>query len=226
MEVDGHSAGLHWRRRVLLIRDRSVTTSTDELFTLESMARSLILRDGEVQIIAVTPVPWGVGRPMLVGAVGLALVLLGSAHVHFLHLIVWWLLAVLVAPFAVVTLTRIWRWRSHKIHVTSQRVLLEGGVIVHQRTVIELRDVIATRVEQRILERITRRGVVTLETSGGSIALGKVRHPGALCRIIDAERSEHGRQPLPLDTVFTFEDPTVDEFEIRPDRRRPRGKRE
>lgn len=224
--MNGHSSGLHWRRRVLLIHDRSVATSADGLFTLEGMASSLLLRDGEVQIIAVTPVPWGVGRPMLAGVAGLALVLLGSAHVHIVHLMVWWLLAVLVAPFAVVTLTRIWRWRSHKIHVTSQRVLLEGGVIVHQRTMIELRDVIATRVEQRILERITRRGVVTLETSGGSIALGKVRHPGALCRIIDAERTEDRRQPLPPDTVFTFEEPTDDEFEIRPDRRRPRGKRE
>lgn len=185
------------------------------------MAKALLLREGETQIISVTPVPWGIGRPLFACVVSLVLVLEGSAHVHVVRLARWWLLAILVVPFAVVTLTRIWRWRSHKIHVTNLRVLLEGGVLAHQKTMIELRDVIATRTEQRVLERVTRRGVVTLETSGGSISLGRVRHPGALCRIIDAERAEMHRQHLPLDTVFTFEEPPGDGYEIRPDRRGP-----
>ncbi|NNN01244.1 MAG: PH domain-containing protein [Acidimicrobiaceae bacterium] len=186
------------------------------------MAKSLILRDNEVRIISVTPVAWGILRPLLLGVIGLVLVVIGSMHVHLLHRLLWWLVAVVVAPFALVTLTRIWRWRSHKIHVTTQRVLLEGGVLGHQKTMVELRDVVATRVDQSLLERITRRGMVSLETSGGPILIGRVRHPSALCRIIDAERSEQRQPPLALDTVFTYEEPSVDQFEIRPVRRRRR----
>jgi len=52
-----------------------------------------------------------------------------------------------------------------------------------------LRDVIALRVDQRVTERLARRGVVVLETNAGSVMIGKLRHPGALVRLIDAERA-------------------------------------
>jgi len=190
------------------------------------MAKAPILRDGEAQVITVTPVSWGIARPLLSAILVLALVIEGSAHVHILHLAFWWLLVVLVAPFAVVTLTRIWRWRSHKIHVTNQRVLTEAGVLSRQKSMIELRDVTATRVDQSFFERIIRRGHVTLETSGGPIPLGRVRHPGALCRIIDTERFARPVQPLPYDTVFAFDEPSTDEFEVRPNPRRRRDPRD
>jgi uncharacterized membrane protein YdbT with pleckstrin-like domain len=178
-----------------------------------------MLREGEVSIISVTPVPWGVVRPLLMSMAGLVLIVLGAEHIRFVHRVAGWLVVIIIGPFLLVTLTRVWRWRSHKVHVTNQRVLLEGGVLSHQRTMIELRDVVATRVDQRLVERLSRRGVVTLETSGGSIPLGKVRHPGALCRLIDAERLDRQHHPLPFDTVFTFDEPSDDDFEIRPERR-------
>jgi hypothetical protein len=117
-------------------------------------------------------------------------------------------------------LTRAWRWRSHKVHVTNERIVQEGGVLRHYRSSIELPDVIATRVDQRVSERLTRRGLLVLETAAGPIVVGKVRHPGALCRLIDAERSGHAIRPLPLDTVFGFEEPEALGFEVRPQRRR------
>jgi uncharacterized membrane protein YdbT with pleckstrin-like domain len=110
-----------------------------------------------------------------------------------------------------------WRWRSHKVHVTNDRVIIEGGVLRHQRTSVELRDVLATRVVQRLGERLTRRGFVFLETALGPMVVGQVRHPGALCRLIDAERAGAQSSSLPLDTVFTYEERDPFDLQIQPD---------
>jgi membrane protein YdbS with pleckstrin-like domain len=180
------------------------------------MAPRLILRDGEVRIISVTPVARGTVRPCLVGVVMVALVILGAKHVHLIHEHEMLLALILAGPFAVVALTRTWRWRSHKVHVTNERIVVEGGVLRHQRSTVDLRDVVALRVDQRVSERLTRRGVVVLETNVGSIIIGKLRHPGALVRLIDAERAHDQIDPVPFDTVFGYEDPEPFDYEVRP----------
>jgi uncharacterized membrane protein YdbT with pleckstrin-like domain len=130
------------------------------------------------------------------------------------------LLALIFAgPFAVIALTRTWRWRSHKVHITNERIVVEGGVLRHHRSTVDLRDVIALRVDQRVSERLTRRGVVVLETNGGSIVIGKLRHPGALARLIDAERAGNQIDLVPFDTVFGYDDPEPIDYEVRPRRR-------
>lgn len=183
------------------------------------MAPRLILRDGEVRIISVTPVARGTVRPSLVGVVVLALVIYVAQHVHFIHDHEMWFALVLAGPFAVIALTRTWRWRSHKVHVTNERIVIEGGVLRHHRSTVDLRDVVALRVDQRLSERLTRRGVVVLETNGGSILIGKLRHPGALVRLIDAERVNGQIDPVPFDTVFGYDDPEPFDYEVRPRRR-------
>src|ERR1700722_5425959 len=179
----------------------------------------MILREGEVKIISVTPVARGLVRPCLVGIVMLALVLFGAKHVHFIHHHEMLLGLIFAGPFAVVALTRTWRWRSHKVHITNERVVVEGGVLHHYRNTVDLRDVVALRVDQRVTERLTRRGIVILETNGGSLMIGKLRHPGALVRLIDAERANSQVDPVPFDTVFGFEEPEPFDYEVRPRRR-------
>jgi uncharacterized membrane protein YdbT with pleckstrin-like domain len=181
------------------------------------MGRRDLLREGEVRVISVTPVSRGVVRPLLVTLTTLALIVEGASRYALVHRFEDWLVLVLIGPLGLVTLTRIWRWRSHKVHVTNDRVIVEGGVLRHQRTSIEMRDVIATRVDQRMSERLTRRGYVFLETSGGPLAVGLVRHPAALCRLIDAERRERENVDVPFDTIYTFEDPDPYKFEVHPD---------
>jgi membrane protein YdbS with pleckstrin-like domain len=183
----------------------------------------MILREGEVKIISVTPVARGLVRPILVGIVMLALVLFGAKHVHFIHHHEMLLGLIFAGPFALVALTRTWRWRSHKVHVTNERVVVEGGVLHHQRSTVDLRDVVALRVDQRVSERLTRRGLIVLETNVGSILIGKLRHPGALVRLIEAERANNQIDPVPFDTVFGYEDPEPFDYEVRP--RRQRGDR-
>jgi uncharacterized membrane protein YdbT with pleckstrin-like domain len=183
----------------------------------------MILREGEVKIISVTPVARGMVRPSLVGFVMLALVIFGAKHVHFIHQHELWFGLILAGPFVLVVLTRTWRWRSHKVHVTNERIVVEGGVLHHQRSTVDLRDVVALRVDQRVSERLTRRGLVVLETNGGSIFIGKLRHPGALVRLIDAERANSQIDPVPFDTVFGFEDPEPFDYEVRPRRQRGNG---
>lgn len=180
----------------------------------------MILRDGEVKIISVTPVARGTVRPCLAGIVVLALVAFGAHHLLFMRQHEWWIGLILAGPFCLVALTRTWRWRSHKVHVTNERIVVEGGVLHHQRAAVELRDIVALRVDQRVAERLSRRGVVALETNGGSIVIGKFRHPEALVRLIDAERANNQIEPVPFDTVFGFEQPEPFDYDVRPRRQR------
>lgn len=179
-----------------------------------------MLREGEVKIISVTPVSRGVVRPLLIVGAAIVLVVEGSVHISFVHHHESLIGLIVVGPLVLVTLTRMWRWRSHKLHVTNERIVVEGGVLHHQRSAIELRDVVATHVDQRVTQRLTRRGSLVLETAAGPVVLERVRHPSALCRLIDTERTGHHEQSLPLDTVFSFDQPEQFDYEVRPRRRR------
>jgi membrane protein YdbS with pleckstrin-like domain len=190
------------------------------------MGNRLTLRDGEVRIITVTPVARGIVRPVVVAMVMIAAVIFGAKHVHFFHQHEMLFGLILAGPFILVTLTRVWRWRSHKIHVTNDRIILEGGVLGHQRSTVELDDIAAIRVDQRVSERLTRRGVIFLETVAGTIFVGKVRHPGALCRLIDAQRLNYHEGPVPLDTVYSFEEPEPFDIDMFPNERQPRQRYE
>ena len=181
------------------------------------MSRRDLWREGEVRIISVTPVSRGVLRPSLLTVTTLALIVEGASRFVYVHRFEELLMVILVLPLAAVTLTRTWRWRSHKIHITNERIIVEGGVLRHQRSAVDLRDVFATRVDQRITERLWRRGYVYLETSGSSVPIGLVRHPAALCRLIDAERMAPDAQTDPLDTIYTYEDPNSSPYEVLPD---------
>ncbi len=181
------------------------------------MGRRVLWREGEVRVISVTPVSRGVIRPFLLTVTTLAIIVEAAGRYSFIHRAEDWLVILLVLPLAAVTMTRTWRWRSHKLHVTNQRLINEGGVMRHQRTSIELRDVTATRVDQRLSERLTRRGYVSVETAAGLVLLGQVRHPEALCRLIDAERLGGESRFDPFDTIYTYEDDEPYQFEVQPD---------
>lgn len=186
------------------------------------MSRKVVWRYGEERVITITPVARGLAVPVLATALAVTLVELGSSHVHLLHSISMVLWIVVVVPCLFVVATRTWRWRSHKVYVTNQRVIIKGGALKHHRGEVALGEVISTQVDQRLLERISRRGVVTLETREGTMYLGLVRHPSALCRLIERERMGLQRDDVAYDTVFDFDPPNVHNFEINPRRRHGR----
>lgn len=163
--------------------------------------RRFVVRDGEERIVSVTPVSRGVLRPVVLVLALAATVryLVDTVHgvAHYQLVIV----LVVVGPTVLVVATRIWRWRSHKIHITSHRVVVEGGVARHIRTGIDLRDVIAVRAVQGLGGRITARGEVVLETAAGPWTVGRVRHPAALVRLIEGERSRHRESTWGYDDV-------------------------
>ena len=174
-------------------------------------------RDDERRVISVTPIAVGVAWPTLFAFVTAALVLEAGHRFALVHKVSGVVLLVGVVPPAVVALARIVRWRSHKVHLTDRRVLVEGGVLDHYAFSVELADVFATRVVQSVRERLTRRGVVVLETvGGGPVEVGRVRQPAALCRLIDAERSAQ-RPAVPFDAVYTYDEPDPFPGEMRPE---------
>jgi membrane protein YdbS with pleckstrin-like domain len=181
------------------------------------MSRRGLWREGEIRIISITPVSRGVVRPVLLTITTWALIIEAASRYSFVHRFEEVLTVLLVVPLAIGTITRIWRWRSHKIHVTTERIIIEGGVLRHQQSSVEMRDIFATRVDQRVNERLLRRGYVYLETTSASIPVGLIRHPAALCRLVDAERNAPAPYGDPLDTVYTYEDPDASPYEVLPD---------
>jgi uncharacterized membrane protein YdbT with pleckstrin-like domain len=180
------------------------------------MGRGAIWREGESPSISVTPVSRGVVAPLALALALGGLVVVGAQHWSVLRTREGWALLVVVAPVVVLLLTRTWRWRSHKVHVTNERLLLERGVTRRFHTSIEMRDVTAVRVEQGLGQRLRRRGSLFVETAGGTFHVGVVRHPSALARLIDAERTRVPVDRLAFDTVFDFEDPSPPGFRLFP----------
>jgi hypothetical protein len=81
-------------------------------------------------------------------------------------------------------------------------------------------------VEQRVTERILQRGSVLLETAGGTMDIGQVRHPAALCRVIDLQRDSYHSHEVPFDTVFEFEHLDPHDYFVNPQPHRGRHERE
>ena len=186
------------------------------------MARKSKWRNGEERVITVTPVGRGLLVPATATVVAIVLVVLATTHVHFFHTYRVVLFVVLVAPGLAVLLTRTLRWRSHKIHLTSQRIIVEGGVLQHTSSEVELRDIVTTQISQRLRDRLARRGELTVETTAGTLSVGLVRHPAALSRLIDNERKHGGPGDVAYDTVFDFESPQDHDYDVSPRRHRGR----
>jgi membrane protein YdbS with pleckstrin-like domain len=180
------------------------------------MGRRLVWRDGEENLITVTPVAEGLFRPFLSLVTAVALVQYGAGHYKFVHQHELVLLLILAGPCLLVFVTRTWRWRSHKVRVTNERVIVEGGVARHCRSSIDLADVYASRVHQRVTERLMRRGSVWLETPAGTMDIGRVRQPAALCRLIDLQRVSFRNDAVPLDTIFEYEHPDPHDYSVNP----------
>jgi hypothetical protein len=190
------------------------------------MSRRMDWRDGEEPLVSITPVAQGLFRPFLSLVTAVVLVQFGADRVIFIRQHEWLLMLILAGPCLLVFLTRTWRWRSYKVRVTNERIVVEGGVARHFRSSVELRDVMSSRVEQRVTERLLQRGSVLLETAAGTMDIGLVRQPSALCRVIDLLRASYRSDGVPLDTIFEFEHPDPHEYFVNPQRRRARHARE
>ncbi len=83
-------------------------------------------------MISVTPVSRGVIRPFLLTVTTLALIVEGAARYSYVHRFEEVAHGAFRPSVGAVTLTRTWKWRSHKIHVTNERIIVEGGVMRHQ----------------------------------------------------------------------------------------------
>ncbi len=163
--------------------------------------RRLVLRDGEQRVISVTPVSHGVLRPSILALALATSIRYAVDSVHGLDRYQGLLYVILVGPVLVLVATRAWRWRSHKIHVTSQRLVVEYGAIRRVRTSVELRDVVLVRTQQGLGGRLAARGDVVVETVAGPWLVGTIRHPAALVRLIEAERSRRPETPWGYDDV-------------------------
>jgi len=146
------------------------------------------LRDGEALVVEVTPLPRDVARPLAatllaVGALWGAATLWTWASRHEAYLSV-----IVVVPAAVLG-QRLWRWWSHRVVVTTQRIIDVRGRGGRRLTAIELAEVRETTVDQRAFDRLLRRGSVILALDDSACLIGRVRRPDALRRVIDHVRS-------------------------------------
>jgi uncharacterized membrane protein YdbT with pleckstrin-like domain len=152
------------------------------------------LREGEYVVVSVTPVAERVMVPLVATVAAIAAVLAAASTWQWAKDQALWLALFLVLPCAIVLGGRVWRWRSRKIVVTNQRVLVSSGVSQRRRRAVELMDVTSSTLDQRWYERLTRRGYVVLETLSGEFTLDRVRRPDALWRVIDHQHHQLDRR--------------------------------
>ncbi len=153
------------------------------------MASSRDLQPGESVVVRVTARPKGLVGPTAICLAGVIALALAAHHWTGVRHAALWISLALVPPFVVV-MGRLGRWRSHKIVVSTQRVIASAGVARRHRASLPLRDILAVHVEQSLFDRVTRRGIVVLETPHESFSLDRVRRPDALARVIDFQRTQ------------------------------------
>lgn len=171
-----------------------------------TVRRRLVLRDGEERVISVTPLSRGVVRPVVLALAMSATIRYAVDVLHGLDRFQSLLYVAFVGPVLLLVTTRMWRWRAHKIHVTSQRLVVEHGAIRRVRTSVELGDIIIVHTHQGVGERMTGRGDVVIETMAGPWLVGRVRHPAALVRLVEAERSRRHESPWGYNDVVDAPD--------------------
>jgi uncharacterized membrane protein YdbT with pleckstrin-like domain len=111
-------------------------------------------------------------------------------------------IAVISIPFALRALMKFLRWRSHSIVITVSRVIFSGGMVRRRRMEFPIEQIVACHVEQGWWSRIIRRGELIVETAAGERRLGRVRHPAALVRVIEAQRQRGESRRVAYDTIF------------------------
>ncbi len=181
------------------------------------MSRRLRLENGEAPVISVTPAPIGLARPVALFVLLEGIVIWLATIWSILHRYEGTALVVAGVLPALVIGTRAWRWRSYKVTLTTQRLVIDGGVFARHSTQVNLGDVFATHADQTFAERLRRRGIVVLETSAGSFTLPAVRHPAALRRLIDRTRRDLTSSSSPTWREWFDESPS-DEQGFDPER--------
>ena len=151
------------------------------------------LRDDEFVVVSVTPISRGVTGPLVATLLAVASLWASAATWSWAQQHSALLAVLFVAPCAAVLSGRLWRWRSHKILVTSQRIVQFGGVARRRLSSVELIDVRASHTDQRWFERLLHRGVVMVDTAAGAFVRERIRRPDALARVIDHQRQQLNR---------------------------------
>lgn len=170
------------------------------------MPRRYDAENGEELIISVTPIVGGIVRPLCGIVLGSLVTYAAVTYIGALRAERWWLASILVGPFALIFAARVLRWRSHRVTLTSQRVVVRAGVLRRVTSSVDLDEVVTTRIDAGLGQRLSRRGRVILEGATVSMDIGLLRHPRALVRLIDAQRRGQHEASRPLDTVFSPED--------------------
>jgi len=163
--------------------------------------------DDEVHIVSVNPVPFGLAGPVLSFAAFVSLLVAGYESFGLVRQHIFPVALVVLGPTALVIATRTWRWQSHRVTVTSHRIVISRGTIRRRDEFVPLEFLVGVHTQRRLRDRLARRGGVTIETHQGPLFLGYFRHPDSLVRVIQHQRDAFARDSIPLDTSFDFEMP-------------------
>jgi hypothetical protein len=164
-------------------------------------------REDEILILALTPVPSGLFGPVLSLLAMAGLLLEGVRSVNYVHRHQVLIAVVVLGPTALLVLTRVWRWRSRRVTVTSHRVNSTHGPLRRHSESLYFDSLVGVHTQRKFWDRLTRRGEVWIDGHDGSVRLGRFRHPDSLVRVIQHQRDSFSRDSIPLNTTFDFEMP-------------------
>ncbi len=172
------------------------------------VSRRFAVGNGERVVVSVTPSAWGVRVPAVAVLVAVTTVVGAGLKISLVHHYESEVLVALVGPPTLWWATRIARWRSHKIYVTSEQVVVEGGVLHRESFRVPIDSLVTVEVRQRLHQRVRRQGIIELVTTHDTVTLGPVHHPDALARVIEQQR--RSQRPFRTSYGAIFE-PTIPE---------------
>lgn len=146
------------------------------------------MRDDERLVLDVRRHLLGCGFEVFVGVVAIAAFGYGffswKSAPHVFHI------GFLYASAAVATLTaaRVALYRSHHLIVTSERLILRGGVLHRSNTDLSLNRLTSVTTHQRLRERVVGKGSLEVMIGNGTepLVLHEVRRPLQVARVISA----------------------------------------
>jgi uncharacterized membrane protein YdbT with pleckstrin-like domain len=168
--------------------------------------------EGETVVLDVRPHWWTVARPMMIVLVVVIAEITAAVVAPGLPAAAWIGLAVVLLASLCWLGGRYARWVSTRLTVTNERVVSQQGVLRrrwHQTPIVRITDV---GVEQRLTERVLRKGSLLIESAGrrGAERFANVPHPWRVEVAISRQMDLVRRRPAvgvaaPLATVSVVE---------------------
>jgi uncharacterized membrane protein YdbT with pleckstrin-like domain len=147
------------------------------------------LMPGEKLVLFAHPHWWYFWKQVLSGVGLIGLVLLAMWASGGLSTALWWLTGLAFVVWLIDVVYELIQWRTSRFAITDQRVAYQAGFFRRTGVSIPLNRINNVNFEQSLIARLTRNGIVTIESAGetGDSVFENIPDPGTVRSTIFAQ---------------------------------------